>query len=191
MSYTKTDAIGRLVADPEMKNVNTQRGDMVIAEFRLAVNIRKDETVFYNCTAFARSAEIIRDYVKKGQQVFVSGTFRIEQYESNKYSDENGKKAMMYSSNLNVNQVVLLSNQGGGQQQSQGNTGGYNQQQSQGNTGGYNQQQQQKPQQQYSQPQQQQQQQQNQGGGFVPQQNQQQQNAFAGFQNFSEDDLPF
>lgn len=178
MSYTKTDAIGRLVADPQMKNVNTQRGDMVIAEFRLAVNIRKDETVFYNCTAFARSAEIIRDYVKKGQQVFVSGTFRIEQYESNKYTDENGKKAMMYSSNLNVNQVVLLSNQGSGQQQSQGNTGGYNQQQ----------------QQQYKQPQQQQQQ--NQGGGFVPQQNQQQQNqqqqnAFAGFQNFSEDDLPF
>lgn len=127
MTMSTTQVIGRLVADPEVVNYGTEGKQLV--NFRIACNTGKDETQYYNATAFSRTAEIIRDYVKKGQQVFLNGQFKISDYESKKYTDEQGNPAKMRDYTLIVNDVKLLSNQ----QQDNGSSSSY-QSQSQSQT---------------------------------------------------------
>lgn len=66
--------IGRITATPELKVSNNTK----YTRFSVAVKriFAKDTTDFFNCTAFGKTAEIICEYVKKGQQIGVTG--RIE-----------------------------------------------------------------------------------------------------------------
>jgi len=69
--------IGRLTNDPELKY--TQAG-MAYAKFTLAINRvpKKDETDFINCTAWGKTAEVVGEWVRKGQRLAVTGQLKID-----------------------------------------------------------------------------------------------------------------
>lgn len=182
MSFTETVAVGRFVADPDMKAYTNSSGGGNLARFRLACDLGRDETAFYNCVAFGKTADVIQKYCTKGKQVLVSGNFRNSDYDK----DVNGTTVRMYGMELTVNRLVLLGDAQQNRQQGQPNQPpqqGYGQQ-APAPQQGFQQQTQAAPQ-----------------GGFggfgqqapAPQQTQQPQDPFAssGFGGFSSDDLPF
>ena len=80
--------MGRLTKDPD---VRTSQNGVTSARFTLAVD-RHSKTDpnaadFPSCVCFGKTAEVARDYLKKGVKIAVQG--RIQ---TSKYPDENGKE---------------------------------------------------------------------------------------------------
>src|SRR3569623_1356827 len=118
----KVFLLGNVGKDPEMR---ATQGGMTIASFTLATADRQkdaqgnwsDKTEWHNLVAFARTAEIVRDYVKKGTQVFVEGKIQTRSWDDK----ESGQKR--YRTEILVNELSLLGGGSGGGRQSEG--GGY------------------------------------------------------------------
>lgn len=78
----KISTLGRLAADPELKQVNGRN----CANFRMAsTNKRKEQdgtygTNWYRVTCWGATADVAAKYLKKGQRVGVSGDLTIRQY---------------------------------------------------------------------------------------------------------------
>jgi len=77
----RTVIIGRLTKDPELRQ--TQNGTSVCS-FSIANNRtyvtggeKKEQVSFFNCVAWAKTGEVIAEYVKKGQRIAIEG--RIQQ----------------------------------------------------------------------------------------------------------------
>ncbi len=127
----KVMLLGNVGKDPEMK---ATQGGMVIAQFPLATAERAkdqtgnwvDKTEWHNLVCFGKTAEIVRDYVKKGKQLFVEGSLRTSSWEDK----QSGQKK--YRTEIIVNDLSLLG--GGGRD---GDGGGSSYGQSSGNSGGY------------------------------------------------------
>jgi single-strand DNA-binding protein len=107
-SVNKVILVGNVGKDPEIRS--TPSGTMV-ATFGLATSDRQkdaqgnwqDHTEWHNLVAFARTAEIIRDYVKKGSKLYVEGMLRTSNWEDK----TSGQKR--YKTEILVNELVLLS----------------------------------------------------------------------------------
>lgn len=76
---------GRLTRDPELKYT---AGGTAILSFSLAVNYSKkqsdqwvEETSFFDCQYFGKTAESVRQYMTKGQMVVIEGELRQERWE--------------------------------------------------------------------------------------------------------------
>lgn len=76
--------MGRLTKDPESREINAG----TITRFSVAVDRRykKDTSDFFSYTAFGKTAEFARDYLRKGTKVLISG--RVE---NNNYTDKDGR----------------------------------------------------------------------------------------------------
>ena len=74
----KVILIGRTTKDIELKGNETK-----VANFTLAVprNGNKEVTDFISCVAFDKKAEILKEYVKKGNKVAIQGSIQISKYE--------------------------------------------------------------------------------------------------------------
>ena len=107
-SVNKVILLGNVGKDPEIRS--TPSGTMV-ATFGLATSDRyqdpqgnwQDRTEWHNLVAFKRTAEIIRDYVKKGSKLYVEGSLRTSNWEDK----ESGQKR--YKTEIIVNDLSLLS----------------------------------------------------------------------------------
>lgn len=82
--YARATFIGRATKDCE--SVELPSG-MVKANFSIAVNIKRDETAFFDLTAFDKTAEVCGNYVKKGKLIFAECSIQPRTYE-----DRNGNK---------------------------------------------------------------------------------------------------
>jgi single-strand DNA-binding protein len=119
----KVFLLGNVGKDPEIR---ATQGGMTIASFTLATADRQkdaqgnwaDKTEWHNLVAFARTAEIVRDYVKKGTPIFVEGKIQTRSWDDK----ESGQKK--YRTEILVNELSLLGGGGGGGRQS-GEGGGY------------------------------------------------------------------
>lgn len=119
----KVFLLGNVGKDPEIR---ATQGGMTIASFTLATADRQkdaqgnwaDKTEWHNLVAFARTAEIVRDYVKKGTPIFVEGKIQSRSWDDK----ESGQKR--YKTEILVNELSLLGGGGGGARQS-GEGGGY------------------------------------------------------------------
>jgi len=108
-SVNKVILLGNVGKDPEIRS--TPSGTMV-ATFGLATSERQkdqqgnwqDRTEWHNLVAFGRTAEIIRDYVKKGSKLFVEGRLQTRNYEDKEHA---GRK--IYRTEIIVNDISLLS----------------------------------------------------------------------------------
>jgi single-strand DNA-binding protein len=115
----KVFLLGRLGKDPEMR---ATQGGTTVANFTLATSDRQkdaqgnwqDHTEWHNLVAFQRTAEIVRDYCKKGSQIFVEGKIQTRSWE-----DKEGQKK--YRTEILVNDLSLLDSKGSGS----GESGGY------------------------------------------------------------------
>ena len=114
--------LGNVGKDPEIR---ATAGGMTIASFTLATADRAkdaqgnwaDKTEWHNLVAFQRTAEVVRDYVKKGTQVFVEGKIQTRSWDDK----ESGQKK--YRTEILVNELTLLGGAPGGR--SEGGSGGY------------------------------------------------------------------
>jgi len=85
-SFNKVILMGNLTRDPELRY--TPKGTAV-ARIGLAVNRvwrtetgeNREETTFVDCDAFARTAETLCQYLKKGNPVLVEGRLRLHSWE--------------------------------------------------------------------------------------------------------------
>ena len=117
-SVNKVTLLGNVGKDPEIRS--TPSGVMV-ASFTLATSDRQkdaqgnwqDRTEWHNLKAFNRTAEIVRDYVKKGSKLYIEGKITTNSWDDK----ESGQKR--YRTEILVNELVLLSGRedgaGGGQ----------------------------------------------------------------------------
>ena len=107
----KVFLLGNVGKDPE---VRTTPGGMTVATFSLATADRAkdaqgnwaDKTEWHNLVAFQRTAEIVRDYVKKGTQIFVEGKIQTRSWDDK----ESGQKK--YRTEILINELSLLGGRG-------------------------------------------------------------------------------
>ncbi len=110
----KVMLLGNVGKDPEMR---ATQGGMVIAQFTLATADRQkdqtgnwtDKTEWHNLVCFGRTAEIVRDYVKKGSQLFIEGKIQTRSWDDK----ESGQKR--FKTEILVNELSLLGGRGGGE----------------------------------------------------------------------------
>jgi single-strand DNA-binding protein len=115
----KVILLGRLGKDPEVRH--TPSGTPV-AKFTLATSDRfkdkdgqwQDRTEWHNVTAWARTAEIVGEYLKKGAQVYIEGSLRTHSW------DDKTSGQKKYMTEIVVNDLVLL----GGRAEGSGGGGG-------------------------------------------------------------------
>ena len=112
-SVNKVILLGNLGKDPEVKY--TPQGTPV-AKFSLATNERfkdkdgnwQDRTEWHNITAWARTAEIAGEYLKKGSKVYIEGSMKTRSWDDK----QTGQKK--YMTEIWVNDLVLLGGRGEG-----------------------------------------------------------------------------
>lgn len=112
MSVNKAILIGRLGKDPELRY--TQSGKAV-ASFSLATSERwtgqdgqkQESTTWHNIVVWGRQAEVIKEYMKKGSQIYIEG--RIS---NRSYDDKEGNKK--YISEVVVQNFTFLDSKGAG-----------------------------------------------------------------------------
>lgn len=125
----KVFLLGNVGKDPEIRST---AGGMTIASFSLATADRKkegtgwvDTTEWHNIVCFQRTAEIVRDYVKKGSQILVEGKITNRSWDDK----ESGQKR--YKTEILVNELTLLGGKSGGESSgggySKSNTASYDQ----------------------------------------------------------------
>ena len=123
----KVFLLGNVGKDPEIR---ATAGGMTVASFTLATADRRkdaqgnwqDSTEWHNLVAFQRTAEIVRDYVKKGTQLFIEGKIQSRSWDDK----ETGQKK--YKTEILVNELSLLGKPGsgeGGGSYSKSNTASY------------------------------------------------------------------
>lgn len=124
-SVNKVFLLGNVGKDPEIRST---AGGTMVASFTLATSDRfqdqqgnwQDRTEWHNLKAFKRTAEIVRDYVKKGTKLWIEGKITTNSWDDK----ETGQKK--YRTEILVNDLSLLSGRedgGGG-----AGSGGYSRQ---------------------------------------------------------------
>lgn len=89
MSVNKVILLGNVGQDVEFKKFDNggcvARLSMATTERKKEVNGKEipERTEWHNIVLQGRLAEVARDYVKKGDKVYVEGKLRYRQYESN------------------------------------------------------------------------------------------------------------
>lgn len=80
---------GHLGRDPELKPYKTSKGeDGKLVSFAVGVSrTTGDETDWFDCTAFGKTAEVIDKFLRKGSEVIIEGAM-----ESRKYEAKDGSK---------------------------------------------------------------------------------------------------
>lgn len=107
--------LGNLGKDPEFKE--SQSG-VSLCNLSIATSRRykdaqgnlQEETEWHRVVCFNKSAEIARDYLKKGRQVCIEGSLRTR-----KFTDKTGVDR--YVTEIVCNQLTLLSKRGDEQQE--------------------------------------------------------------------------
>ncbi|HPC36156.1 MAG TPA: single-stranded DNA-binding protein [Candidatus Marinimicrobia bacterium] len=117
-SINKVILVGRLGRDPEVRY--TPNGDAV-AETSLATTEsvknrdgkREDRTEWHNLVIWRNQAEFAKEWLKKGQLVYVEGRLQTRQWE-----DKEGQKHS--KTDIQVDQITMLGSSGRGREKETG-----------------------------------------------------------------------
>lgn len=107
-SVNKVILLGNVGKDPEIRSTG---GGTLVANFNIATSDRAknasgewvDRTEWHNLVAYGRTAEIVRDYVRKGSKLYVEGKIQTRSWEDK----TSGEKK--YRTEIIVNDLSLLS----------------------------------------------------------------------------------
>ena len=110
----KVFLLGNVGKDPEIR---ATAGGMQVASFSLATADRAkdaqgnwaDKTEWHNIVCFQRTAEVVRDYVKKGSQILVEGKIQTRSW------DDKASGEKKYKTEILCNELTLLGGKGGGE----------------------------------------------------------------------------
>ncbi len=107
-SVNKVILVGNVGKEPEIKIASS---GVAVANFSLATSDRvkdksgeyQDRTEWHSLVAFQRTAEIVRDYVKKGSKLYVEGRLQTRSW------DDQASGQKRYKTEILVSDIVLLS----------------------------------------------------------------------------------
>jgi single-strand DNA-binding protein len=107
-SVNKVILLGNVGKDPEIRSTP---GGTMVANFTLATSDRfqdaqgnwQDRTEWHSLVAFKRTAEIVRDYVKKGSKLYIEGKLTTRSWEDKE------TKQKKYRTEIVVFDLSLLS----------------------------------------------------------------------------------
>ena len=113
MDLNRVLLVGRLTRDPELRQTNTGTS---YCRFSIANNRsytangeRREEVSFFNCVAWARQAEIINQYCRRGKQVAIDGRLQQRSWEN-----QEGKKQSVVDVVVDNLQMLGPAGEGGG-----------------------------------------------------------------------------
>jgi single-strand DNA-binding protein len=131
----KVMLLGRLTRDPQLRYTPSNQavcefGLAVGRKFKLPSGEEREETTFIDCTAWARSGEVINQYCRKGKQLFVEGRLKLDQWEDKQSGQKRSKLSVV------IENFILLGGrsddaggpppaEGGEAPRSYGRSGGY------------------------------------------------------------------
>jgi single-strand DNA-binding protein len=121
-SVNKVILLGNVGKDPEIR---ATAGGMTVANFSIATTDRikgqdgqfTDKTEWHNLVAFQRTAEIVRDYVKKGNKLYIEGRLQTSSW------DDKTSGQKKYKTEIIVSDLSLLSGRAEGSEGA--SSGGY------------------------------------------------------------------
>jgi single-strand DNA-binding protein len=107
-TVNKVFLLGNVGKDPEIRSTN---GGTLVANLSLATSERykdktgewQEKTEWHNIVSYARGAEIIRDYVKKGSKIHIEGRLTTRSWDDS----DSGKK--IYRTEIVTTDIGLLS----------------------------------------------------------------------------------
>ena len=116
MSVNKAILIGNLGSDPELKYTP---GGQAVANFSLATNERwtgkdgqkNERTTWHNIVAWGKQAELAKEYLRKGRQVYIEGRIDNRSYDK---KDGSGKGYISEVVVLTIQFLGSRSDTGGG-----------------------------------------------------------------------------
>ena len=122
-SLNKVMLIGNVGSDPEIR---TTGGGTKMAKVSLATNRtfqdrsgqQQEKTEWHRLTFWDRMADLVEQYVKKGDRLYIEGRLEYSQTE-----DDKGQQR--YWTDIIVREMVMLSGGGGGAGGGGGGGGGY------------------------------------------------------------------
>jgi len=107
-SLNRIEVIGRVGQDPKIR----QAGGSSVAEFSVATSEKwsgGERTDWHRISAWGKLADIVEQYVRKGDLVFIAGSMKYE-----KYTDKNGVEKEV--AKVNARDLLML---GGNKQSAQ------------------------------------------------------------------------
>jgi single-strand DNA-binding protein len=122
-SYNKVMLMGRLTRDPELRY--TPKGSAV-ADIAIAVNRvytaengeRREEVTYVDVTLWAKQAEVVGQYLKKGSPIFIEGRLQMDTWEDKATGQKRSKLKVVGES------FQFLDSRRDGEGDEQGNGGG-------------------------------------------------------------------
>lgn len=114
----KAIILGRLGKDPEIRQMPNGNS---VCNFSIATSEtwkdkntgeKRERTEWHNCVSFGKQGEIIAQYVKKGDQIYIEGKIQTDEYE------KEGQKH--YRTKINLSSFSFIGS-------NSNNSGGYNQ----------------------------------------------------------------
>src|SRR5438132_4558620 len=102
-NFNKVILAGNLTRDPELRY--TPKGTAVV-KLSLAINRTwksetgetKEEVTFVDVDAFARQAEVIAQYMKKGRPILIEGRLKLDQWEDKNTKQKQSKLKVVLES---------------------------------------------------------------------------------------------
>jgi len=84
-NFNKVILAGNMTRDPELRDAGSSK----VCEFGVAINRKwrskdgqdQEEVCFVDCTAWARTAEVIDQYFEKGKPILVEGRLQLDQWQ--------------------------------------------------------------------------------------------------------------
>ncbi len=107
-TINRIELLGRVGVEPEMKY--TQSGTAV-TQLRLATDRRRQngdsETDWHGITCWGKTAEVVNQFVGKGDRIFVAGRLSYSSYETS-----DGQRR--FRTEIHANEVIFLDSRGNG-----------------------------------------------------------------------------
>lgn len=102
----KVQLIGNVGQLPEVKTLDNGRkvANISLATNETYINAKGEKitnTQWHTLVAWGKSAEILENYIKKGDEIAIEGKIQYETYD-----DKEGNKR--YSTKININDILML-----------------------------------------------------------------------------------
>lgn len=99
-NFNKVILLGNLTRDPQLRYLPSQTA---VVDFGIACNRRfrttsgeeRDETMFIDCSAFGKAAEIINQYCQKGRPILIEGRLKLDQWEDRQGGGKRSKHTVV------------------------------------------------------------------------------------------------
>lgn len=99
-SFNQVILMGNLTRDPQLRYLPSQTP---VAEFGIACNRKfkgqngedREEVTFVDCSAFAKTAELIQQYFTKGKPIFIQGRLKYDTWEDKQGGGKRSKLSVV------------------------------------------------------------------------------------------------